>query len=176
MAGSKSLRGCVFALTLCYYVFFFSEMFTVEHLTALQQVYKWLGIYVLIGSVITRHLKKGSRYLIMPSSFRSAVELVVIIIVTKMFARGFIILLNLNLVVLFKATTFTASLASGIISRPPLLLLALIPVLQRVSWYYIIAYCALCGGSVLGSIFGLTVVVSLAWRHLVISPWTDAYF
>ena len=160
------LRATVFVLSIAFYLVSYSDLIPIDYSSTLYRVYRWLGVCLLIGSTLT-----PKRNVI---TAKSIIEVFSIFIAAKVLAKTFTFFLNANLIVLFKATTFTASLAWGVASLTPLLLFALVPVIQRVSWYYVVAYCALCGGTVLASVFGFTVVLGLAWTHLVKSPWTDS--
>lgn len=167
---SVTARGTVFVLSLTYYVLVVSELVD-QYLRPIQRMHSYLGLYLVVGSLMSRF---QSKIPIVPTSSKLVLELVSIIFLNKLIAHAILFMVRSNIVVLFRATNFTASLAWGVAGLAPLALLALVPVLKKVSWYYLVAYCALCGGIVLASVFGLSLALGLVWKHTVTSPWTDS--
>jgi hypothetical protein len=169
---SVAIRGTVFVLSFTYYVLIVSELVN-QYMRPLQRMHSYFGLYLVLGSLMSRF---QSKIPIVPTSSKLILELVAIILLNKLMAHAVLLLIRCNIVVLFRATNFTAALAMGVAGLAPLALLALVPLLKKVSWYYLVAYCALCGGIVLASVFGLSVALGLVWKHTVISPWTDSEF
>lgn len=169
---SVTIRGTIFVLSLTYYALVVSELVN-QYLRPLQRMHSYFGLYLVVGSLISRF---QSKIPVVPRSSKLILELVAIILLNKLIAHGILLLIRCNIVVLFRATNFTAGLAWGVAGLAPLALLALLPVLKKISWYYLVAYCALCGGIVLASVFGLSLSLGLVWKHTVISPWTDSEF
>ena len=164
----KRLRGTVFVVSFLLSVLASWEV-VADHIQTIHRFQHWVGLYLVIASV-------GLRFSLplVPSSPKHIFELISIVLLTRLLARLIILLVNSNLMVLFRATNLTASLAWSLASLTPLFLLALIPILRNVSWYFLVAYFAICGGSVVASFFAVSVGVGLAWKHTVTSPWTDS--
>ena len=166
---SVTVRGLVFVLASAYWMLSGTDLLPSGVQSMLYQAHRVAGLY-LVSSGVVGKLSRRLKPVSLAFSIHSGLELISIIIVTKLVAHLVLILVNTNIFVLFKATTFTASLAWTVASLTPLLLLALAPVIQRAAWYYVIAYCALCGGSVFASVVGLSVGLGLVWRHTVVHP------
>jgi hypothetical protein len=66
-------------------------------------------------------------------------------------------------------------LGCGIASLSPWLLLLLVPLLKRASWYYGVAYCGICGGSVLLSGIASMFILSVAWKYTVRASWLSIF-
>ena len=167
--ATPTVRGLVFVLATVYWIASQADLITPWLKSLLFQCHRMVGLYVVSSAVVGK-ISRRMKPLTLACSVTSVVELLAIVLVTKLVTNVAFILLNTNLVVLFKATTFTASLAWGVASLTPLLLLVLVPLIQRVAWYYVIAYCALCGGAVFASVVGLSLALGVVWRHTVVRP------
>jgi hypothetical protein len=172
---SATLRGAVFVIAILYWVASLADLITPSMKSLLYHAHRMVGLYV-VSSAIAGKLSRRMKSMTLWFSVTSVVELITIILITKLIASILFILINANMFVLFKATTFTAGVAWGVSSLTPLLLLALAPVIQKLSWYYVIAYCALCGGSVFASVVGLSLGLGLVWRNTVVNPLVTSFY
>ena len=166
----KRVRGSVFVVSFLLSILASWEV-AADHIQTVVRFQRWVGLYLVMASV-------GLRFSLplVPSRPKLIFEIISIVLLTRLLARLILLLVNSNLIVLFRATNVTASLAWSLTSLTPLFLFALIPILRNVSWYYLVAYFAICGGSVVASFFAVSVGLGLAWKHTVTNPWTDSDF
>ena len=166
-------RGAVFVLSITYWLAA-SVPALAAHVHYVQSYQNWLCVYLLLATVVSGVSSKLTTFRtlrLVPSSATAVLETLGVVILTRVLAKAFTLLFNVNFLLLFKATTFTMSLGLGIAALSPWLLLLIVPVLKRVSWYYCVAYCGICGGAVLLSGIGSMFVLGLAWKHTVSNSW-----
>jgi len=100
------------------------------------------------------------------------IQISVIIFVSKIFVKFLLIKsVSLVLVVLFKSTMFTYSLVMKIANfglEYPLAILVLLPLIKRISWYYLLVYFSVCGASCVAVGLSIASALMLVWRHLVV--------
>jgi hypothetical protein len=173
---TRAIRGVVFVLSLVYYLSLQAEIITPPLASTLAQGPKFFSLYIVCSSILKKVSTRLGHLFPFPDSVKEVTELISIIVITKLIAKLVFALVSVNLVVLFKATNFTATLLWGIASLTPLVLLAFSPILRKFSWYYLIGYFAICGGSVLASVGGFSIGIGLVWKHTVVTPWTAHVF
>ena len=100
------------------------------------------------------------------------VQISIVIVVSKILVKFLIVkLVSLVLVVLFKSTMFTYLLVMRIANfglEYPLGILVLLPLIKRISWYYLLVYFSICGASCVAVGLSIASALVLVWRHLVI--------
>ena len=173
---SASTRGVIFSLFLIYYVSVFSAW--LRELVPMPSIdSRYLGLYVVISSVVSQvtsklgRLKYMGRLAVLPTSGSELLQLVCTIVCAQLLSRLLVLVLNVNFLILFRATEFTVRLVLALASLPPIILLAVSPFIKKASWYYLMVYCTVCGGAVLLSGIWSTLLVGLVWRNLVVSKW-----
>jgi len=100
------------------------------------------------------------------------IQLSILIMVLKILVKFLIVnLVSVVVVVLFKSTLFTYTLVMKIANfglEYPLAILVLLPLIKRISWYYLLVYFSICGASCAAASLGIAGALMLVWRHLVV--------
>lgn len=89
------------------------------------------------------------------------------IVIKLLFIKG----VSLVLTILFKTTMYTYYLVLRMANFGidyPLAILVLLPIIKRVSWYYLLIYFSICGASCVALGLGIASSLMLVWRHLVV--------
>jgi hypothetical protein len=181
---SSSVRGFVFVACMIYNGITSSEVLS-QRLIHISDFRTLISLYLIIGVSLVRlsvNFPKPiksilSPFLLVPrrlsdhGSVSDMFQIFSILIITRIFAKVMIILINLNIVILFKSTVFTSLLVGGLSRITPFVLILLLPLIRSASWYYVVAYCALCGGTVLLSGIGVIMATGILWRNFVLARW-----
>ena len=100
------------------------------------------------------------------------IQISILMFTTKIMVKlVFIKIVSIVVVILFKSTLFTYSLVMRIANFGldyPLGILVLLPLIKRISWYYLLVYFSICGASCVASGLCIAGALMLVWRHLVI--------
>ena len=104
--------------------------------------------------------------------FLNIVQISLLMFTTKFLVKiVFIKIVSFVIVILFKSTLFTYSLVMRIANfglEYPLGILVLLPLIKRISWYYLLVYFSICGASCVAAGLCIAGTLMLVWRHLVI--------
>ena len=98
-------------------------------------------------------------------------QIFTIIIINKILIK-FLIFRAINLVIfiLFKSTMITYDIVISLANFGtffPIFIILLLPIIKRGSWYYMICYFTICGGSCLILGLGSFSLIMMSWKNLV---------
>lgn len=187
--ASNAGRGTVFVLAIVYYTVTSTRILY----DALPQspfpglnIRTVLALYLILGASVSR-LSVGSPkpvkallspFLALPNKLAvestpiQIIQLLSILVVTKLLVKAVLLVVSLNIVVLFKSTVLTTLIVQKLAHVTPVILILMLPLIKKGSWYYFVAYCTVCGGTALFSGLGIAMIVGLIWRNFVILKWT----
>ena len=185
MSG-KTSRGVLFVVSVLYYGA--TAIPAVAEQAALHPYFRtFVGLYLVLGVTLSQAVSRlfpkpvqlvAAPLLYVPNRLAIAsspvdlVQIFSIIFAAKITVRCLYILFNIDLFILFKSTVLTTEIISGLSRLTPFLLLLALPAIRYGGWYYLVTYCALCGGTVLLSGIGVMMTLGVVWRNIVVSDWT----
>lgn len=187
--ASNAGRGTVFILAIAYYTVtttrFLYDALPQSPFPGLN-IRTALALYLILGASVSR-LSVGfpkpvkallSPFLALPNKLSvqstpiQIFQLLSIIVVTKLLVKAVLLVVSLNIIVLFKSTVFTTLIVQKLAHVTPVILILMLPLIKKGSWYYFVAYCAVCGSTAVFSGLGIAMAVGLLWRNFVILEWT----